>query len=103
MNILQSLENAPLVNVTLNDEGRIRDENVIAEFDYHHPTFDRRRKAMQLRHKELIGRKGISYCGAYWGNGFHEDGVNSGLAVVEELKRAPDPTSREVESNACVG
>ena len=86
MNILQSLNDAPLLNVTLNDEGRIRDENVIAEFHYHHPTFDARRKTMQQRHEELIGRQGISYCGAYWRNGFHEDGVRSGLAVVAYLK-----------------
>lgn len=42
---------------------------------------------MQKRHPELIGPSRSSFCGAYWGNGFHEDGVVSGQAVVERLNQ----------------
>jgi predicted NAD/FAD-binding protein len=56
---------------------------------YHHPVFTAGRAAAQRRHRELIDHHGISYCGAYWGNGFHEDGVNSGLAVAEALNAVP--------------
>ena len=41
---------------------------------------------MRQKHKEFIDRRGISFCGAYWGFGFHEDGVRSATAVAERLK-----------------
>ena len=85
MNILQSLESEKVYNVTLNDEGRIHDENVIKRIQYAHPIFNSRRKEMQLRHAELVDQDNASFCGAYWGNGFHEDGVNSGLVVANAL------------------
>jgi predicted NAD/FAD-binding protein len=85
MNMLQSLESERTFCVTLNDNGRIHPENVIQTFRYSHPIFGINRKRMQLRHHELIGHKQTSFCGAYWGNGFHEDGVKSGLAVAETL------------------
>ena len=85
MNLLQSLDTSKTYCVTLNDSGSIRDENKIAEIDYAHPIFDLRRKAMQDRHGDVIDQNRTSYCGAYWGNGFHEDGVNSGLAVANAL------------------
>lgn len=85
MNLLQSLSCKTVFCVTLNDGNRIRDENVIRTFTYHHPTFNLRRKEMQQRHGELINRNSTSFCGAYWGNGFHEDGVVSGSAVADDL------------------
>jgi predicted NAD/FAD-binding protein len=85
MNILQSLKCETVFCVTLNDDGRIKDENVLRTFVYHHPTFNLRRKEMQRRHGELINRNSTSFCGAYWGNGFHEDGVVSGNAVADAL------------------
>ncbi len=89
MNILQSIDSDYVFNVTLNDDGRIAPENVIKQFTYHHPTFDVRQKRMQEQHAELLGPNRTSYCGAYWGNGFHEDGVNSALAVVNSLEGQP--------------
>jgi predicted NAD/FAD-binding protein len=50
---------------------------------YHHPVFKTGREAMQARHPQLIRRKRTSFCGAYWGFGFHEDGVRSAAAVCE--------------------
>lgn len=86
MNMLQSLDASKVFCVTLNDQGRILPENVIKTFQYSHPTFGKNRKQMQNRHRELIGPNQTSFCGAYWGNGFHEDGVVSALAVVDTFK-----------------
>ncbi|QEG21899.1 NAD(P)/FAD-dependent oxidoreductase [Mariniblastus fucicola] len=87
MNILQSLNTETVWCVTLNGEDLIRDENIVASIDYAHPTFSIGRKAMQARHAELCDANATSFCGAYWGNGFHEDGVVSGLRVVEALQQ----------------
>ena len=57
-----------------------------------HPVFTLEREAAQNRHRELIDLDGISYCGAYWGNGFHEDGVNSALEVTKVLTQTIDRT-----------
>ncbi|MEM9941145.1 MAG: FAD-dependent oxidoreductase, partial [Planctomycetota bacterium] len=89
MNILQSLDCEKTYCVTLNDNGRIRPENIIRTINYAHPTFDSRRKQMQDRHDELVNHHGISYCGAYWRNGFHEDGVVSALNVVDQIAEVP--------------
>ncbi len=86
MNILQSLQCDETFCVTLNNTTRIDPAKIIRKFTYSHPVFDVRRKPMQARHVELIGPERSSFCGAYWGNGFHEDGVVSGLAVAEYLK-----------------
>ncbi len=88
MNLLQSLASSTVFCVTLNDTGRIRDENVLRTFEYSHPIFDVRRQTMQRRHQELINQHQVSFCGAYWGNGFHEDGVRSALAVTSALRHA---------------
>ena len=85
MNMLQSLESNQTYCVTLNDPGHIAEENIIGSFKYSHPTFGVNRSQMQRRHGELINQNSTSFCGAYWGNGFHEDGVNSAMAVVEAL------------------
>ena len=85
MNILQSLDSKNVYCVTLNDEDRVKDENVLRTFTYHHPTFNIRRRTMQQRHAELINKNATSFCGAYWGNGFHEDGVVSGQAVADSI------------------
>lgn len=87
MNILQSLNSKQTFCVTLNDDGRIRDENILGSYTYMHPTFEIRRKQMQARHHELINRNSTSFCGAYWGNGFHEDGVTSAIAVANQLEK----------------
>ncbi len=88
MNILQSLESQTTWCVTLNGSSMIEEENIVAEIDYAHPTFSAGRSRMQARHHELIGRNGTSFCGAYWGNGFHEDGVASALRVVQAFERS---------------
>ena len=81
MNILQGLHEAPLFCVTLNEEASIDPTKVHRRFVYHHPLYTSRRSHAWQRHGELIGVRRTSFCGAYWGYGFHEDGVNSALAV----------------------
>jgi predicted NAD/FAD-binding protein len=86
MNRLQGLSSRHVFNVTLNDPGRVRPERVLRRFVYEHPVFLPGRDAAQRRHHELAGANRTSFCGAYWGFGFHEDGVASGLAVTEALR-----------------
>ena len=87
MNILQQVPGPRVFNVTLNDPGLIAPDEVIARFRYSHPLYCSESASVQRRHGELIGRRNTSYCGAYWGYGFHEDAVRSGLAVSEHLSR----------------
>ncbi len=81
MNILQSLESRHVFNVTLNETDAIDPARIIQTMTYHHPIYTTKRAAAQARHGELVRQNRTSFCGAYWGNGFHEDGVNSALAV----------------------
>ncbi len=81
MNILQSLPTDEPFCVSLNQRNEIRKSAMHREFEFSHPTFHSGRKEAQLRHDEFIRRRGISLCGAYWGYGFHEDGLKSGLRV----------------------
>ena len=85
MNSLQQLRSRHTFNVTLNGEEAIDPNRVLRRFEYHHPVFTVRRSAAQARHRELIDVNRSSYCGAYWGNGFHEDGVVSALRVCDAL------------------
>ncbi len=90
MNILQSLQTKETYNVTLNSSDFIDPSCILGKYQYDHPVFTTKRGQAQKRHRELIGRRGLSYCGAYWRNGFHEDGVVSGLAVCRQFGRNPD-------------
>ncbi len=85
MNLLQHLRSTHVFNVTLNSDERIDPAKVLRRFEYHHPIFTVRRAAAQARHRELINVNRTSFCGAYWGNGFHEDGVVSAWRVCEAL------------------
>lgn len=71
--------------VTLNDDSRIDPAKIIAKISYAHPIFAVGRLAIQQSHDRWIDADGLSLCGAYWGNGFHEDGLNSALKVSEKL------------------
>jgi predicted NAD/FAD-binding protein len=85
MNRLQSIPSATPVLVTLNRDDEIDPDKVIQRFRYHHPVFDAEALAAQRRRPEIQGGGGIWFCGAYWGSGFHEDGVKSALDVVQAL------------------
>jgi predicted NAD/FAD-binding protein len=85
LNKLQPLPFRTPVVVTLNPPAPIREEHVIAEIDYEHPIFDRAGIAAQKRLDAIQGRRGLWFCGAWTGFGFHEDGLKAGLAVGNAL------------------
>jgi predicted NAD/FAD-binding protein len=86
MNILQGIRSRQTFCVTLNDETAMAPECVLRRFEYQHPVFTTQRRSAQARHAELLNANRTSFCGAYWRNGFHEDGVVSALAVVNALR-----------------
>jgi uncharacterized protein len=81
MNILQRLESRQVFCVSLNASNAIAPASVLRRFVYHHPIYTSARDRAQQAHATVIRRDRTSFCGAYWGYGFHEDGVNSALAV----------------------
>lgn len=96
MNLLQSLDAPQQLCVTLNHSPAIDPTRVLRRVDYHHPRFDLAAVAAQKRWAEInVGR--TSFCGAYWRYGFHEDGVRSGLRVVEALTGRALTLESEVE------
>jgi len=85
MNGLQRLSSSRQYFVTLNRSGGVAQDRVLRRLAYEHPVFTPEGVVAQARHPELIGHRGTSYCGAYWRNGFHEDGVVSALRASEPL------------------
>ena len=85
MNGLQRLAAPRQYFVTLNRPAAVAPERVLRRLEYEHPVFTAAGVAAQARHPELIGHRRTSYCGAYWRNGFHEDGVVSALAACAPL------------------
>ena len=85
MNRLQGLATPEPYFVTLNDDGAIDPQRVLRRIAYHHPVFDAGAVAAQRRHAEIDGAGGVHFAGAYWGYGFHEDGLVSANAVCERL------------------
>jgi predicted NAD/FAD-binding protein len=85
MNILQGIESPHTFCVTLNDDASIAPEKVLGRYEYSHPEFTLQGIAAQQRWAEINGVNRSWYCGAYWANGFHEDGVKSALRVVDAI------------------
>lgn len=81
MNLLQALETPTTYCVTLNHAGAIASEHVLARMQYAHPLYQVGSVAAQARSGEIQGVRRTWYAGAYWRNGFHEDGVASAIAV----------------------
>ena len=82
LNRLQRLGLPGPLCLTLNPNCDIDRESVLRRFEFSHPAFSLKSIESQRRFEEINGVRGVSFCGAYWGYGFHEDGVNSALAVV---------------------
>jgi uncharacterized protein len=85
MNRLQSLSVREELCVTLNRTSAIDPERVLATIPYAHPVFTPAGHTAQGRHDEISGQRRTHFCGAYWGWGFHEDGVASGARVAAAL------------------
>ena len=86
MNMLQHLNCHKTLNVTLNSDELIDPDQILGRFKYSHPIFTVERNKAQARHAEVIRSHRTSFCGAYWGNGFHEDGVVSAMKVVRAFE-----------------
>jgi uncharacterized protein len=81
MNILQRLGTDQVYCVTLNLPKAIDRKRIIRTIKYHHPVFTPEGIKVQKQKGKISGRRNTYYCGAYWGYGFHEDGVNSAFEV----------------------
>jgi predicted NAD/FAD-binding protein len=87
MNMLQGLQSDTTWCVSLNPGDAVDPAKVLRRIRYDHPLFTTGRAAAQARHAEIDGAGGVHYCGAYWGYGFHEDGVRSALAVCDAFEQ----------------
>ena len=85
MNILQGIESDQTFCVSLNQTDAIDPDKILARFSYAHPQYSLAASAAQQRGEELQGRQHSYFCGAYWANGFHEDGVVSALRVARHF------------------
>lgn len=85
MNILQGIESDTTFCVTLNQTELIAPDKIIKSYVYHHPVFNTASMAAQRRRDEVCGKNHTHFAGAYWYNGFHEDGVNSALDVAKRF------------------
>ena len=85
MNILQSLKSDRTFCVSLNSGSLVDESKVIKELSYDHPLFTTSSINAQSRKHEISGKNNTYYCGAYWRNGFHEDGVMSALDVCKDF------------------
>ena len=75
--------------MTLNRTDAIDPDTVIRTIPYAHPVYTADGQAAQARHREISGENRTHYAGAYWGWGFHEDGVVSGERVAQRLGARP--------------
>jgi len=89
LNRLQGHDPAGLLLESLNPLTEPAPGTIIAELDYRHPQYDARAVAAQGCRSEIQGRHGLWFAGAYWGYGFHEDGLRSGLDVAAALGATP--------------
>lgn len=98
MNMLQRLDAPEQLLVTLNRSDVVDPARVILRAEYDHPVFTPESVAAQGRHRELNGYHGTYFCGAWWRNGFHEDGVASAETALEHF--ADDHAERAVHRTA---
>jgi predicted NAD/FAD-binding protein len=85
MNRLQMLRADRQFCVTLNHTEAIDPAKVIRTIPYSHPVYTREGQAARARHGEISADNRTHFCGAYWGWGFHEDGVTSAVRVAERM------------------
>ena len=99
MNHLQGLPNTRPMFLTLNAHRNVREDSILYATDYTHPIFNARAMNAQKRLWSLQGERNTWFCGAYFGAGFHEDGLQAGLAVAEALGGCRRPWVVANESN----
>ena len=91
MNNLQRLPSRRQYLLTLNRDEAIDPAKVLRRFHYDHPVYTAAGVAAQARHMEISGVRHTHYCGAYWGWGFHEDGVLSALRACAGITQRATP------------
>ena len=103
MNVLQSLQSTQPLVLTLNRTAAIDPEKILRRMPYRHPLHTHASVAAQRRRHQINGVDRTWYCGAYWGWGFHEDGMRSAVDVARALgvgwRRPPARMSAETEAN----
>ncbi|MGF1872248.1 NAD(P)/FAD-dependent oxidoreductase [Photobacterium indicum] len=103
MSILQGLDAPETFCVTLNQSENIDPAKILRSFTYAHPVFSRESIIAQQSRSDINGKHASWFCGAYWYNGFHEDGVRSALDVVTAInaseKYERSNTSNNVSTN----
>lgn len=85
MNILQGINSRHTFCVTLNQKSAIDPSKILREFTYHHPIFSTQSLQAQQKRKMICGVGHTHFAGAYWHNGFHEDGVRSAVEVAKRF------------------
>lgn len=85
MNILQSINSDKVFCVTLNDTDNIQPDMIVGRYNYSHPVFTPESVSAAARWSDINGQSRSWFCGAYWANGFHEDGCTSGIRVATSL------------------
>jgi predicted NAD/FAD-binding protein len=98
MNKLQSIDRRAPLFVTLNPVKPPREDSVHASLLYAHPIFDTEATAAQNSLWDLQGVRHTWFCGAYFGSGFHEDGLQAGLAAAEDAGGVRRPWRVQNES-----
>ncbi|WP_029148981.1 NAD(P)/FAD-dependent oxidoreductase [Methylophilus sp. 5] len=88
MNILQGIRSAEPLLVTLNNTDAIDPAKILKKLHYRHPLYTLAAAHAQSRHAQISGHHRTGYAGAYWRNGFHEDGVVSALTAIEHFQAA---------------
>ena len=87
MNILQNIDCPQPILVTLNHSDNINPAKIIKRLQYTHPVYTLAGAAAQTRHAQISGQNRTGYAGAYWLNGFHEDGVKSALTALQHFEK----------------
>ena len=85
MNLLQGINSDTQFCVTLNDTDLIAPDKILGRYVYAHPIFSKQNEAAKNRWAEVNGVNKTWFCGAYWRNGFHEDGVISAIRAINGL------------------
>lgn len=97
MNVLQSLTTPHRFFVSLNYASAIDPSSIIRRIQYSHPVYLPAGVAAQRRHREINGTGNTYYCGAYWRNGFHEDGVVSAETAMEHFNKDNGVAQRSLQ------
>lgn len=103
MNLLQGLDAPEPLIVTLNRTDRIDPARILRRMRYHHPVYDHASVAAQARREEIQGQRNTWFAGAYWGWGFHEDGMRSAVDVANALGAGWTPRASEHGEPATAG